>query len=108
MKYDRTGWCKQTAAIEEGRRCSCSFTHWCACRPGTKNPLMKVLTEAQGARGEGMVSDSSSNQTAPYHTVPYHARAVLSLTAPSADTRPFTSLALYANTSFLLTIAGWG
>ncbi|KAG7214705.1 hypothetical protein INR49_010597 [Caranx melampygus] len=68
MNYDGTGWCKQTAAIEEGRHCSSSFTHWCACRPGTKGPLMKVLTEAQGARGEGMVSTSRTNQTTPHHT----------------------------------------
>lgn len=82
MKYDGTGWCKQTAAIEEGRRCSCSFTHWCACRPGTKSPLMKVLTEAQGAREEGMVSDNRANQTTPHHTVLYHARAFLPSLAP--------------------------
>lgn len=75
MKYDGTGWCKQTASIEEGRRCSSSFTHWCACRPGTKGPLMKILAEARGARGKGMVSNSRSNQITPYHTVQYNARA---------------------------------
>lgn len=88
MKYDGTGWCKQTAAIEEGRRCSCSFTHWCACRPGTKGPLMKVLTEAQGARGEGMVSDGRANQTTPHHTVPYHARAILPSLTPRRCSLP--------------------
>lgn len=82
MKYDGTWWCKQTAAIEEGRRCSCSFTHWYACRPGTKGPLMKVLTEAQGARGEGLVTDSRANQTTPHHNVPYHARAILPSLTP--------------------------
>lgn len=86
MKYDGTGWCKQTAAIEEGRRCSCSFTHWCACRPGTKDPLMKVLTEAQGARDEGMVSDSRANQTTPHHTVPYPTMPELSSHASPTDT----------------------
>lgn len=88
MKYDGTGWCKQTATIEEGRRCSSSFTHWCACRPGTKGPLMKVLTEAQGARGEGMVSDCRANQTTPHHTVPYHARPFLPSLTPR-DSAPY-------------------
>lgn len=63
MKYDGTCWCKQTATFEEGRCSSSSFTHWCACRPGTKAPLMKVLTEANGARGESMVSQQ---QNRPY------------------------------------------
>lgn len=78
MKYDGTGWCKQTAAIEESRHRSGSFTHWCAWRPGTKSLLMKVPAEAQGVRGLGMVSISSANQTAPHratpcHTAPHHA-----------------------------------
>lgn len=77
MKYDGTGWCKQTAAIEEGRHRSGSFTHWCAWRPGTKSLLMKVLAEAQGVRGVRMVSISRANQTAPHHTVPYRARTSL-------------------------------
>lgn len=72
MKYDGTGWCKQTAAIEEGRHRSGSFTHWCAWRPGTKSLLMKVLAEAQGVRGLGMVSISRANQTAPHRTAPCH------------------------------------
>lgn len=70
MKYDGTGWCKQTAAIEEGRHCSGSFTHWCARRPGTKGLLMKVLTEAQGVKAEGMVSNSRANHTTPYRAIP--------------------------------------
>lgn len=72
MKYDGTGWCKQTAAIEEGRHRSGSFTHWCAWRPGTKSLLMKVLAEAQGVRGLGMVSISRANQTAPHRAIPSH------------------------------------
>lgn len=36
---------------------------------------MKVLKEAQGARG--WCPDSRANQTTPHHTVPYHARAFL-------------------------------
>jgi len=68
MKYDGTGWCKQTAATEEGRRCSCSFTHWCACRPRTKSSLMKVLTETggQGVRGWS----ASAEPTKPHHAIP--------------------------------------
>lgn len=77
MKYDGTGWCKQTAAIEEGRHRSGSFTHWCAWRPGTKSLLMKVLAEAQGVRGLGMVSISRAKQTALHRTVPYRARTSL-------------------------------
>lgn len=82
MKYDGTGWCKQTAATEEGRHCSGSFTHWCARRPRTKSPLMKVHTEAQGARGEGMVCHSRANHTTPHHTVPYRPRALLPSLTP--------------------------
>lgn len=42
---------------------------------------MKVLAEAQGARGEGMVCRSSANRTTPHHTVIYHPGAfLLSLT----------------------------
>lgn len=92
MKYDGTGWCKQTAAIEEGRHCSGSFTHWCAWRPGTKSLLMKALAEAQGVRGLGMVSISSTNQTATRHTMPCHA-------IPSQDFTPTHSAPFWLSSS---------
>ena len=98
MKYDGTGWCKQTAAIEEGRRCSCSFTHWCACRPGTKGSLMKVLTEAQGARGWSPTAEP----TKPHHTIPCHTMPELFLpsltpTPPTQTLCSLTSLALFVS-----------
>lgn len=73
MKYDGTGWCKQTAAIEEGRHRSGSFTHWCAQRPGTKSLLMKVLAEAQGVRGLRTGSIRRAHQTAAQCATPCHA-----------------------------------
>lgn len=98
MKYDGASWCKQTAATEEGRHCSCSFSHWCACQLQTKGLLMKVHTVALGARGKGVVSDSTTNQTSPHHTVPYHA-SVYSDPSPT-ETAPFLACIVCLHTGF--------
>lgn len=67
MKYDGASWCKQTAATEEHHHCIRSLVR---LRPRTKRPLMKILIDAWGTRGEGLVDKSRANHTPPSHTIP--------------------------------------
>lgn len=66
MKYDGTGRSKQTAAIEESRRCSGSFTHW---RVGLKQWCLSWRSSQRYGEGEGW-GDGLHQQS---HTTPHHA-----------------------------------